>query len=225
MKQDENVVQKKDKKQEKIPKFPKFYVLCDRVYYGLEIDPYDPRSSKSEVFYTDNITHIFENEDEYVDYIKTNVVTDYANLPMKDLCCKYFIGLDAETIYFICKAANGNIKFIEANVNTWRDKFKPETYKKYFYSITNDNKKTELTNVVKYVNLFDEISNEVIGNFVLSHISNNKFFDLELEWNNDHGVYDITNYSEIVKDRSLPKKKKEETQDAKNQEDIESYEQ
>ena len=211
-----NEAQEQGKKKVKIPKFPKFYVLCDRQYYGLDSDDGDPRSSKAEVFYEDNVTHIFENEDEYVNFIKTQVVTDYEGLPMKDLCCKHFIGLDLNTISDICKAYHNKI-VIEDLAKQRRDNYKEENYKNYNINRSPEDWRDKLYNVVKYVNLFNETSNKVIGDFILSHITNNKFYDLELtKFKYKNGwFYDIANYSEIVKDRSLPKKKN--TQTAENQ--------
>lgn len=197
-------IQEKDKKRVKLPKFPKFYVLCDRQYYGLEYDD-DPRSSKAEVFYEDTVTKIFENEDEYVYFMKTQVVTDYAGLPMKHLCCKHFMGLDVETISNICKGYN-NIEMIERQCEKTKRNYKEENFKDYIedpYVVWRD----KLYDVVKYVNLFDETSNEVIGKFILSHIYNNKFYDLELTKirHNKGWFYDISNYHEIVKDRRMIK--------------------
>lgn len=207
--------QETGKKQVKIPRFPKFYVLCDRVYYGLEPDDEDPRSSRSEVFFEDNVTYVFENEDEYVDYIKTQIVTDYASLPMKNLCCKHFIGLDTTAISNICKAYYPHTEMIEWQCKETKKKYKAENFKNYVDDL--DVKwRDRLFNVVKYVNLFDETSNNVIGRFILNHMTN-KFYDLELEWNRRLQIFEISNYGEIVKDRTVPKKK-DEAQAAENQE-------
>ena len=150
----------------------KFYFLVNRKWYGLDYTPGEDPRDVNNIFYEDEITHIFVDEDDYVDYIKNNIFTYYEGLPMKNLCCKDFIGLTINDVYFLGEAyadygLDPHIQAID-------------------YKQNKDDDHVDKKNLIRYADIFNEpCFNDVIKKFFRDHIrpiSNFRayFFDIPL---------------------------------------------
>lgn len=139
------------------------YYLVNRKWFDKIYD--------QKMYCEDKVIYIFGDEADYVDYIKCNVFQNFAGLPMKNLCCKTFIGLTLDEVYNIG---------IQYDKNGYDPEYTAKVYKEV------NNKFINKQRLIKYGNIFDEVSfNDRSRYFFLENIidygnGKGKFFDIPL---------------------------------------------